>query len=97
MTDFKRISAFTPDDFVRAHNRDVHWLADTLAELAHEEPRRKVVVMTHHAPTKVGTSDPEIGNLTNSAFATELTVGPCWAAEQVKVWMFGHTHYNCDL
>ena len=100
VTDFKRISGFKPDDFRKAHKRDVHWLADSLAKLAREEPDRRVLIMTHHAPTMEGTRDPNFSgseDLNKSAFATELVGGQCWDAERVKVWMFGHTHWNCDF
>ena len=53
--------------------------------------------MTHHAPTLEGTSNPQYaGSATGSAFATELVGGPCWTP-QVRVWMYGHTHWNCDV
>lgn len=100
ITDFKRITGFKPDDFRKAHKRDVDWLVESLAELAREEPDRQVLIMTHHAPTMDGTRDPKFNegpDLNGTAFATELTGGPCWNAEQVKVWMFGHTHWNCDF
>lgn len=67
--------------------------------------------MTHHAPTIEGTSDPNFaGGPTASAFATELLAGGVggehaeveklgeWeGGEQVRAWMFGHTHWSCDF
>ena len=69
-----------------------------VADIAREEPHRRVVVMTHHAPTVEGTSDPKYaGGPTNSAFATEMVGSVVWRAGVVKVWMFGHTHWCCDF
>lgn len=96
LTDFKRIQGFDPVGFQACHERDLAWLQRTIADMALHEPERRVVVMTHHAPTVAGTSDPKyVGGPTNSAFATELVGGPCWSAN-VKLWMFGHTHWNLD-
>ncbi|KZW00679.1 Ser/Thr protein phosphatase superfamily protein [Exidia glandulosa HHB12029] len=96
LTDFKRIEGFDPSAFQSCHEKDLAWLEESITKIAADEPERKVVVMTHHAPTLQGTSDPKyIGGPTNSAFATELVGGPCWR-NNVKVWMFGHTHWNLD-
>jgi hypothetical protein len=27
---------------------------------------------------------------------TDLADEPCWQSAAVKVWAFGHTHFNCD-
>lgn len=100
LQDFKRIEDFTPEAFVAAHRADVAWLNTTVAQLAREEPHRRVVVFTHHAPTVEGTSDPKFAgreNPTASAFASELTSEPCWTAGIVTLWAFGHTHWSCDF
>ena len=30
-----------------------------------------------------------------SGFATDLLKGVCWTNKNVKLWDFGHTHFNC--
>ncbi|EJD55160.1 Ser/Thr protein phosphatase superfamily protein [Auricularia subglabra TFB-10046 SS5] len=96
MTDFKRIASFTPESYQALHTADVAWLQAEIARLQQEEPQRRIVVLTHHAPTFDGTSDPKyVGGPTNSGFATELVGGACWAPN-VQVWVFGHTHWNLD-
>ena len=95
--DFKQIRGFTLDTFQALHAQDAAWLEAELAAIARDEPARQIVVMTHHAPTKQGTSNPLYeGSPTGSAFATEMVGGACWTP-QVKVWMYGHTHWNCDV
>ncbi|KAH9946333.1 uncharacterized protein BXZ73DRAFT_95833 [Epithele typhae] len=94
--DFTHIRGFTLDTFHALHAQDLAWLEASIAQIAREEPQRTIVVMTHHAPTHVGTSNPAYaGSPKSSAFSTELVGGPCWVS-QVKVWMYGHTHWNCD-
>ncbi|EKM61792.1 uncharacterized protein PHACADRAFT_135702 [Phanerochaete carnosa HHB-10118-sp] len=100
LQDFKRIDGFTPEAFIAEHRADVAWLNTTVTQIAAQEPRRKVLVLTHHAPTIGGTSDLKFvgqDNPTNSAFASELTGEPCWTAGNVTLWMFGHTHWCCDF
>lgn len=96
LTDFKRIADFAPETYQALHAADVAWLQVEIARLQQDEPARRVVVLTHHAPTLDGTSDPKyVGGPTNSAFATELVGGACWAGN-VRAWLFGHTHWNLD-
>jgi hypothetical protein len=28
---------------------------------------------------------------------TDLSKEPCWISPSVKLWAFGHTHFNCDF
>ncbi|OBZ71441.1 hypothetical protein A0H81_08769 [Grifola frondosa] len=98
LTDFRRISSFDPDTFVALHRADVQWLNSTVAAISNEEPERRIVVFTHHAPTLDGTGDPKFNEQpTNSAFATELTGETCWTSGKVSLWAFGHTHWCCDF
>ncbi|KAM0325455.1 hypothetical protein ACHAQA_007442 [Verticillium albo-atrum] len=62
---------------------------------------RSVVILTHYSPTCLPqANDPEHledERGVQSAFATDLSGEPCWTAPCVKVWAFGHTHFNCDF
>ncbi|KAI0653964.1 Ser/Thr protein phosphatase superfamily protein [Cubamyces menziesii] len=99
LNDFRQIKGFDPSAFQAAHARDAAWLAQAVADIARDEPERRVLVMTHHAPTVEGTSDPKYaqGGPMGSAFATELVGSEVWRAGVVRVWMFGHTHWCCDF
>lgn len=33
----------------------------------------------------------------SSAFSTDLSNELCFKSSKVKLWSFGHTHYNCDF
>ncbi|KAI0374290.1 Ser/Thr protein phosphatase superfamily protein [Pilatotrama ljubarskyi] len=98
LSDFRRIDGFDPTAYQAAHTRDVAWLQETIEHIARYEPHRKVVVMTHHAPTVQGTGDPKYSDgPTSSAFATELVGSKLWKSGVIEVWMFGHTHWCCDF
>jgi len=62
-----------------------------------KQKKRSILVITHHAPCKDGTSEPRLAsNPWNSAFATDLLSGGHeW--QDVKLWIFGHTHYSTDF
>ena len=47
-----------------------------------------------------GTRDPKFtgSDLNKTAFGTGLLDGAYWwDAERVKMWMFGHTYWNCGF
>jgi len=97
MNDFKLVQNWTVEDYNSAHSEDVQWLTRQCARIREREPGRRVVVLTHHAPTIRGTSDSKYqGTLINAAFATELTTHAIWGSP-VSLWAFGHTHFNCDF
>jgi len=52
VTDFKRIGGLTSDVYQALHAHDAEWLENSIAQIARDEPQRKIVVMTHHAPTR---------------------------------------------
>lgn len=98
MKDFKYINGFDPAARTALHLSDVAWLNQNVTEIAKEEPQRKILIFTHHAPTLEGTSDPKFaGQSSASAFATELVDEPCWRSGTVLLWAFGHTHWCCDF
>jgi hypothetical protein len=33
----------------------------------------------------------------SSGFSTDLAKEECWSNSAVQLWVFGHTHYNCDF
>ncbi|KAL4252712.1 Metallo-dependent phosphatase-like protein [Abortiporus biennis] len=97
LTDFNRVKGLDPAAFTALHQQDLAWLNGAVAEIALNEPHRRIIILTHHAPTLTGTGDPKfVGQPTSSAFATELTNQPCWKPEIVAIWAFGHTHWCCD-
>jgi hypothetical protein len=82
-----------------AHKRDLEWLNAQVAELELEDADVKIVILTHWTPTQDPRSiEPRyFGSPVTSAFSTDLSGEKCFKSDRVKVWAFGHTHYNCDF
>ncbi len=100
MNDFRHIKDWTVADHVSEHKNDVKWLTDEITSIRKTEagPERKIIVITHHAPSTKGTSAPmHDNNPWSSAFGTDLLEtkeGSC--LDDVQWWIFGHTHYSCE-
>ncbi|KAH6650645.1 Metallo-dependent phosphatase-like protein [Chaetomium tenue] len=79
------------------HKRDLSWLNAQVAEL--EDSDANIVIFSHWSPTlDARAGDPRhAGSPVTSAFATDLSKEKCFKSGRVKLWAFGHTHYNCDF
>ncbi|KAH8424323.1 uncharacterized protein LDX57_002074 [Aspergillus melleus] len=99
LNDFYLIDDWTIEAHQEAHAADVAWLNQQIDHISRTEPERKVVVFTHFCPSiddKV--ADPRHANSKiSSAFMSDLSAEPCWENRAVKLWAFGHTHFNCDF
>ncbi|KAJ9272117.1 hypothetical protein DTO212C5_1880 [Paecilomyces variotii] len=100
--DFQKIDGWTVDDHNATHDSELAWLLREIQSI-HEEneraraktPRRTILVVTHHAPSLRGTSSPENAqNAWRFAFGTDVLSE---MVNEVKVWVFGHTHYSTDF
>ncbi|GKZ33892.1 hypothetical protein AbraIFM66950_003979 [Aspergillus brasiliensis] len=100
--DYQRITDWSVDDHNTHHDSDYSWLMNEVHAIQQENKtagkpskRRAIVVVTHHAPSLQGTSSPEHAHSPwSAAFGTDiLSVVP----DEVKVWVFGHTHYTTDF
>ena len=95
--DYKNIDGWSVDKHNELHASEAAWLREQVAQvsLPRGENTRRLLVATHHAPSVEGTSKPEhTGNPWTCAFATDLAGREGW--ENVRVWVFGHTHYSTD-
>ncbi|KAI1934490.1 hypothetical protein LOZ66_005958 [Ophidiomyces ophidiicola] len=101
INDFRRIVDWSVEDHVAEHARDVKWLQDEILSIRNGEAgsKRKIVVVTHHAPLAKGTSRPsDEKNPWSSAFGTELLgTKDKSPLDDVQYWVFGHTHYSSEL
>jgi Calcineurin-like phosphoesterase len=101
VTDFSSIEDWDVCDHNKAHDSDVEWLNAQVKSITENEPARKIVIFTHHSPTLAeAATDPkhkEDSAQVISGFATDLSNEICWSVAQVKLWAFGHTHFNCDF
>ncbi|KAF4213941.1 hypothetical protein CNMCM5878_009861 [Aspergillus fumigatiaffinis] len=99
LNDFYHIENWDVESHRTAHEADLAWLNKQVTNITRSDPHRKIVVFTHHSPTlDARATDPaHVNSPITSAFATDLTGEPCWEKPQVRLWAFGHTHYNCDF
>lgn len=99
LNDFYQIKDWTVRKHNEAFDSDLAWLNDQISRISREEPERQIIVFTHHGPTMdERVVDPGVtGSDLSSAFLTDLRGEECWKNGHVKVWAFGHTHFNCDF
>ncbi|KAJ8121980.1 hypothetical protein ONZ43_g1704 [Nemania bipapillata] len=102
LTDFNEsrgIRDWTLENHVEEHRKDRNWLNSQVRTLEETEPQRQIIIATHHSPTL----DPRAvdpahqGSSVSSAFTTDMSRDLCWASTAVRLWVFGHTHYNCGF
>ncbi|KAK1766100.1 Ser/Thr protein phosphatase [Phialemonium atrogriseum] len=101
VSDFSNILGWTVDSHNAAHKVDLEWLNAQVTTITRDEPHRSIVILTHYSPTSASeANDPEhledSGGV-QSAFVTDLAREVCWTSPSVRLWAFGHTHYNCDF
>lgn len=90
IADYAHIQGFGVAQSNAYHARDVKWLRGELA--AAEADGCRLVVVTHHAPSHIGTSAPQHnGSPLQSAFSTPLDT---LLRSPVAVWVHGHTHHS---
>ncbi|KAI0546399.1 Metallo-dependent phosphatase-like protein [Xylaria curta] len=102
ITDFNGsngIRNWTLENHMEEHRKDRDWLNSQVRTLEETEPHRRIIIATHHSPTL----HPRAVNVAHrsssisSAFATDMSKDLCWTSKAVKMWAFGHTHYNCGF
>ncbi|TVY89183.1 Uncharacterized protein LAWI1_G005617 [Lachnellula willkommii] len=100
-SDFSEIHDWTADAHNAAHQSDLRWLNTQVGHIVQHEPHREILVFTHHSPTLLEeANDPrhlDDAAQVRSAFVTDLSDEECWNNANVKLWAFGHTHFNCDF
>lgn len=99
LNDFYHIKDWTVEDHTDAHAADLAWLNVQVSTIAAAQPDCHVIVLTHHSPTSDPRSlDPNhASSKISSGFMTDLSSEACWKHSNVKLWAFGHTHFNCDF
>jgi hypothetical protein len=97
VNDFFQIHDWEVTTHNEAHRRDLAWLNDQVRNLQGSD--LQVLIFTHWSPsTHERSSDPKHANSAiRSGFSTDLSNESCFLSENVRLWAFGHTHYNCDF
>ena len=79
---------------VNEYNQLHQFCLDFIRKSVVESTAEKIVVVTHHLPTRQVVAPQHLDSLINSAFATEL--GDFIANSRIDVWIYGHSHTNID-
>ncbi len=96
VSDFHQIENWTVNDHNIEHQADVKWLQEEVNKIRIDRLRRRILIVTHHAPTMKGTSKPsDVGSPLSSAFATDLL--PARRFADAQCWVFGHTHFSTEF
>ena len=98
LKDFLQISDWDVYMHNVAHRRDVAWLNARVADLE-KQSDIKIMILSHWSPSNdIRAIDPRYTeSRIISGFSTDLSEEACFKSSKVKVWAFGHTHYNCDF
>jgi Icc-related predicted phosphoesterase len=81
------LAKLSPKDTHGAH--EIAWAR--LREVVTAEPHRQTVVITHHAPSRLGLNPRFAESALNPAYASSLDEDIA-TFENVPVWVHGHTH-----
>ncbi|KAK4156309.1 hypothetical protein C8A00DRAFT_30804 [Chaetomidium leptoderma] len=99
LNDFFQTTEWSVDAHNEAHKRDLAWLNAQVEELEGSDVDVEIAIFSHWSPTRDARAvEPRhAGSRIISAFSTDLSGEPCFRSGRVKLWAFGHTHYNCDF
>ena len=79
---------------VNEYNQLHQFCLEFIKKSVAESTAEKIVVVTHHLPTRQVVAQQHHDSSINSAFATEL--GDFIANSRIDVWIYGHSHTNID-
>lgn len=99
LQDFFQTSAWSVRAHNASHERDLAWLNHQVDRIQRANSNAKIVILTHWSPTTDSRSldARHAGSLITAGFATNLSEEHCYRSPNVRVWGFGHTHFNCDF
>lgn len=95
--DFRRIKDWTTEQHDVEHEKDLKWLQLSLEDISRTAPDKRVLIVTHYAPSFKNTCHPaQESNDASPCFCSHtLEAFQTWiGADQVSYWVFGHTHWN---
>ena len=97
LNDFYHTNGWDVAAHNEAHKRDLAWLNEQVAAL--QDSEASIIIFSHWSPSQApGSADlRHTESRITSAFSTDLSGEKCFRSGNVKLWAFGHTHFNCDL
>jgi len=88
LNDFSMIRGMSALAYQRIHNEHLVWLINKIKE----HKGKKVVVCTHHAPSRKSINYKFLDSNINEAFYSNLDC----LVEKVHLWVHGHMHDYCE-
>lgn len=88
---YKKNKKLTPDDCIKMHNKT----KNVILKICKKYPNKKIIVITHHAPSILSVSEKYKGSSINSSFASNLE-SIIKENDNIKLWVHGHMHNNSD-
>jgi Icc-related predicted phosphoesterase len=85
--ELRKAPKFKPEDALAAHDRALASLRACLADAG----GTPTIVVSHHAPSRLGLNPRHVGNGLDAAYASDLD-GMIESLTAVPVWVHGHTH-----
>jgi hypothetical protein len=81
------------------HDLDLAWLNAQVSQIAATVPHRSIAILTHHSSTIDARANEarHARSRVNEGFRTDLSAEVCWRSPRVKMWAFGHTHFDCQF
>jgi predicted phosphodiesterase len=90
LSDFRAIRDWSVQQHVQEHTKDVEFIKSAVQYCV--DTGKKLVVVTHHAPSPRGTQPSAFeGDETSSGFVTDLED---MIAPPIRAWVYGHTHHS---
>lgn len=93
----KGIKGWSVEDHNSQHEYDEEWLVSSLEHLNKEDSSRKVVVVSHYAPTSEKTTHPLHHEDGSKPVLVSNVLGHCFkwtGARLVSHWIYGNTQWN---
>ena len=96
LADYKKIrvspkySKLKSIDTLIIHKKSINWLEESLKKINSS----KIVVVTHHAPSKKSIPEQYKDDILSAAYASDLS--DLVSSSQAFVWIHGHVHDSCN-
>ncbi|KAI0409834.1 Ser/Thr protein phosphatase superfamily [Xylaria palmicola] len=95
--DFYKIDNWAVERHSARFEEELSWLNSQVDALSRKD--KKIVIFTHYSPTvdDRAVDSKHRNSPIQPGFVTDLRTELCWNSQNVKLWAFGHTHFNCDF
>ena len=100
MTDYQEIhmsknQLITPKETTSLHHQKSKWLEESIAKYKQSRPHKKIIVLSHHAPSHkcVNEYSDHASGLWEPAFCSNQE----HLFKDIDLWCYGHTHDTTDL